>query len=97
MNSKSKSILAHLTPLGWLLAIILNGIKKDQMTSFYIRQSLGIYLCYFIARFIPEYYIIAWGFFFVFWIYSFVGSIKMTENMIPLVGPYFQKWFKNVS
>lgn len=97
MSPKFKSLLVHLTPLGWLLALIINGAKKDYLTSFYLRQALGIYLCFFIARIIPEYYIIAWGFFFVFWVFSFVGALKQEENLIPFVGPLFQKWFKNVS
>ena len=97
MNPKLKSMLAHLTPLGWLLALVLNSIQKDQMTSFYLRQLLGIYICFFITRFIPEYYIVAWGFLFVFWTYSFVGTVKGMENTVPFLGTYFQKWFRKIS
>jgi len=96
MNPKLKSMVAHLTPVGWLLALILNSIKKDSMTSFYLRQLAGIYICFFITRFIPEYYIIAWGFFFVFWTYSFVGTVKSTENSVPFIGALFQKWFRKI-
>jgi hypothetical protein len=97
MNPKAKSMLAHLTPVGWLLALVLNRFKKDPMTSFYLRQSFGLYICFFITRFIPEYYIIAWGFFFVFWVYSFVGTVKGTEYPIPFLGVYFQKWFSKIA
>lgn len=97
MSPKLKSMLAHLTPLGWLVALILNGFKRDKLSGFYIRQSLGVYLCFLIVWFIPDYYIIAWGFFFVLWIYSFVGALKTEENLIPFIGPYFQKWFKVIS
>jgi hypothetical protein len=97
MNPKMKSMLAHLTPLGWLIAWILNHFSKDSSTSFYLRQSLGLFLCFFIFRLIPEYYIIAWAFFFIFWIYSFVGTIKEVENVIPFAGAYFQKWFRQIS
>lgn len=97
MSPKLKSMLAHLTPLGWLLALVLNSRKKDQITTFYLRQSLGVYFCFLIARIIPEYFVIAWGFFFVLWVFSFVGASKTEENLIPFIGPYFQKWFKNIS
>ena len=97
MNPKVKSMLAHLTPLGWLLAFILNANQKDLLTSFYLRQSLGLFLCFFLTRFIPDYYIIAWGFFFVFWLFSFVGAVKAEENTIPFIGLYFQKWFEKLS
>lgn len=96
MNPKVKSMLAHLTPVGWLIVFSLNSIKKDSLTSFYLCQSLGLYCCFLLSWFIPDYYIIAWGFFFVFWIYSFVGTIKSMENMIPFVGIYFQKWFNRI-
>lgn len=97
MNPKAKSMLAHLTPIGWIVALLVNSSKKDPLTSFYLAQSLGLYICFFLTRFIPEYYIIVWGFFFVFWIYSFVGSLKGEENLIPFIGNYFQKWFGKIS
>lgn len=97
MNPKVKSMLAHLTPIGWLLAFILNSIKKDKVTSFYLRQSFGLFICFFTCWFIPEYNIVAWGFVFVFWTYSFVGTIKAIEYPIPFIGNLFQKWFKFIS
>lgn len=97
MNPKVKSMLAHLTPAGWLLSLFLNTIKKDPITSFYLRQLLGLYLCFFVTRFIPEYYITVWGFIFIFWVYSFVGIVKGIEQPIPLIGAVFQRWFKIIS
>lgn len=97
MNPKLKSMVAHLSPLGWLLALGLNSLKRDSMTSFYVRQLLGLYLCFFITRLIPEYYIIVWGFLFVLWVYSFVGVVKGIEHTIPFLGPLFQKWFKKLA
>ncbi|HET6558709.1 MAG TPA: hypothetical protein VFG54_15420 [Prolixibacteraceae bacterium] len=97
MNPKVKSMLAHLTPAGWLLSLLLNNFKKDPVTSFYLRQLLGLYLCFFVTRFIPEYFITVWGFIFIFWVYSFVGIVKGIEQPIPFMGPLFQKWFKIIS
>lgn len=97
MNPKFKSMLAHLTPVGWLIALIINSFKKDPLTSFYLRQSLGLYLCFFLTGFIPEYYIIAWGFIFVFYVLSFVGTIRQMEYPVPFLGVYFQKWFSKIS
>lgn len=97
MNPKMKSMLAHLTPAGWLLSLILNSFRKDSTTSFYLRQLLGLYLCFFITRLIPHYYVTAWGFIFIFWVYSFVGIVKGIEQPIPFMGPLFQRWFKKLS
>ncbi len=96
MNPKAKSMLAHLTPLGWLVALVVNSSKKDSLTQFYLAQTLGLYICFFLTRFIPEYYIIAWGFFFVFWVFSFVGALKGDKNLIPFIGQYFQTWFGKI-
>lgn len=97
MSPKAKSMLAHLTPVGWILALLLNQSKKDPLTSFYLAQSFGLFICFILARLIPGYYIVVWGFFFVFWIYSFVGSLKGEKNLIPFIGSYFQKWFGKIS
>lgn len=97
MNPKVKSMLAHLTPVGWVIALALNSMKKDSMTSFYLRQLFGLYICFFITGFIPDYYIVVWGFLFVLWTYSFVGPVKGTENSIPFIGDLFQKWFQKIA
>ena len=97
MDPKLKSMLAHLTPFGWLLAFVLNSINKDTMTSFYLRQLMGLYICFFLTWFIPDYYIIAWGFLFVLWTYSFVGTVKSAEHLIPFIGALFQKWFQKIA
>jgi zinc transporter ZupT len=93
MNPKIKSLLAHLTPLGWIIAFALNSFKKDEITGFYLRQSLGLFLFFLVTRLIPEYYIVVWGFLFLFWVLSFVGAIKQTHEPIPLFGTHFQRWF----
>lgn len=97
MNPKLKSMLAHLSPIGWLLALGLNLIRKDAITSFYLRQLLGLYLCFFITWFVPDYSIIAWGFLFVLWVYSFVGIVKGIAHTIPFIGGLFQRWFKIIT
>jgi len=93
MNSKNKALLAHLTPIGWIIALFMNQVNKDGFTAFYIRQTTGIYICFFLTRFVPDYYIFVWGFIFIFWVFSFVEAIKGTERPIPFLGVYFQKWF----
>lgn len=90
-------MLAHLTPVGWLAAWMINSMKKDPLTGFYLRQSLGLYACFFLTAFIPEYYIIAWGFIFVFYVLSFVGTIKQMEYPVPFLGSFFQKGFKRIA
>ena len=39
MNPKVKSLLAHLTLIGWLLALVLNSLKKDFAYQFLFAAS----------------------------------------------------------
>jgi hypothetical protein len=43
MDGKTKAIVAHIIWIGWLIALIVNSSQKDEITSFYIRQLLGLY------------------------------------------------------
>ena len=42
MDDKTKSIVAHLTLIGWVIALILNQQDKGPNTSYYLRQNLGL-------------------------------------------------------
>lgn len=96
MNPKAKSMLAHLTPLGWLVSFLLNVRNSDELTGFYLAQSLGLYICFILTRLIPGYFVFAWALLFVFWVYSFIGASKGEQCPIPFLGLYFQKWFRKI-
>ena len=42
MDDKTKSIVAHLTLIGWVIALVMNQSDKGPNTSFYLRQMLGL-------------------------------------------------------
>jgi hypothetical protein len=44
MDGKTKAIVAHITWIGWLISLIINSSQRDEIASYYIRQTLGIYL-----------------------------------------------------
>ena len=44
MDAKIKAIVAHLTPIGWIIALVVNMNRKEEYASYYIRQTLGLYL-----------------------------------------------------
>jgi len=96
MDGKTKAIVAHITWIGWLIALILNSNEKDEITSFYIRQLLGIYLFSIAISFIPLVNIVGWIFAFVLWILSLIGSINGEMKESPVIGKYFQDWFKGI-
>ena len=94
MDGKTKAIVAHIYWIGWIIALVINMNEKDEFASFYIRQLLGIFLFSLVISFIPVINIIGWIITFVFWILSLIGSIQGEKKETPLVGKYFQEWFK---
>jgi uncharacterized membrane protein len=96
MDGKTKAIVAHIYWIGWLIALIINSNQKDEITSFYIRQLLGIYLFSLVVTFIPLVNIVGWILAFIFWILSLVGAINGEMKETPVIGKYFQDWFKGL-
>jgi len=95
MDGKTKAIIAHFWWIGWIIALVLNSNEKDELTSFYIRQLLGLFLVTFFV-WIP---IIGWLLgivLFVFWILSLVGAVNGEMKETPIIGKYFQDWFKGI-
>ncbi len=93
-EGKTNAIIAHITWIGWLIALLLDK-KKDQFTRFYLRQLLILFLASFLA-WIP---VIGWivGIaVFVFWIISLIGAINGEKKEVPIVGKLGQDWFKGL-
>ncbi len=96
MDGKTKAIVAHITIIGWIIALVINSNEKDEISSYYIRQTLGIYLLGIVLGIIPVINLIGWIVVFVFWIMSLIGAIQGEMKETPLVGKYFQDWFKSI-
>ena len=96
MDGKTKAIVAHITWIGWLIALIVNSSQKDEIASFYIRQLLGLYLFGLVITFIPVINIIGWILVLVFWIISLISAVNGEMKELPVVGKYFQDWFKGI-
>ena len=47
-EGKSLAVLSYLTIIGSVIAIIMNGEKKNDFTSFHNRQGLGLCLLWMI-------------------------------------------------
>lgn len=102
-KSKNTAIIAYLTIIGSLIAIFMNQEEnKNEFSSFHIRQALGLFLSflllgYFIGYFddwtvTSAFYI----FYFILWIYGFLGALQGEKKIVPLVGNFFQSTFKNL-
>ena len=96
MDGKTKAIVAHITWIGWLIALVINSSEKDELASFYIRQMLGLWLFSLVISFIPVINVVGWIITLVFWIISLIGAINGEMKEIPWVGKLFQDWFKSL-
>ncbi|HKI88475.1 MAG TPA: hypothetical protein VKA38_05560 [Draconibacterium sp.] len=96
MDGKTKAIVAHITIIGWIIALVVNSNEKDEIASYYIRQTLGIYLLGIVLSIIPVINIIGWIVVFIFWLLSLIGAIQDEKKETPVVGKYFQDWFKSI-
>ena len=96
MDGKTKAIVAHIFWISWLIALIVNSSQKDEIASFYIRQLLGLYLFALVITIIPVINVIGWILVLVFWIISLIGAINGEMKETPVIGRYFQDWFKGM-
>lgn len=101
---KTRAIIAHLTLIGWIIAIVQNSNDKHEHASFYIRQMLGIMIVGVVVQLvgivllvIPILGLLIWyiAIFGVLgaWIYSLVQAVNGKKEPLPFVGQYFQQWF----
>lgn len=103
MDAKTIAIIAYLTLIGFIIALVINNGDKKPFASFHIRQMLGLAACglgMYVLIFIP---VIGWIlypivalFLFVLWIIGFLGAINGKETLVPVLGERFQEWFKGV-
>ena len=103
MDDKTKSIVAHLTIIGWVIALVMNQTDKGPNTSYYLRQMLGLTLVAIIGSllfsFLPVPYLgTVWSvLIFILWVLSLVGALSGQQKPLPVVGDMFQQWFKGIS
>ncbi len=103
-EAKTRAIIAHITIIGWIIALVMNNDKKDEFASFYIRQTLGIVaisLGVMIINSLLLFYVSFLGVLLylgvlAILIVSLISAINGEKKELPIVGAYFQQWFKSL-
>lgn len=100
---KDIGLIAYLTLIGLIVAMVMNNDKKTEFGRYHIRQSLGVFLTgfsLFIISFIPY---IGWvisflGFFFVIFllIMGILNAVNGRMEPVPLLGERYNEWLKNM-
>jgi uncharacterized membrane protein len=98
-EGKTSAIVAYLTMVGALIAITMNLEPRNSFARFHIRQAFGLHLIFlgcaiFLSVWFSKYaWMALYLFYFVMWIYGFIGALTGKLNPVPILGSYFQKWF----
>lgn len=98
MNDQGKTIaiISHITIIGWVIAVAMNSNHKSEFASFYIRQMLGLFAIGVVGGLIPIFNLFVALIVIAGLIYSLVGAVTGIRNELPIVGSFFQDWFKSL-
>jgi len=107
-NGKTVAILAYVTLIGFIIAIIMHtsGTNKTRLGAFHLRQALGLFIMYIAGLFLlmiismVMWFLWAlipiWGLCaFVFLILGIVNAANGQEKPIPLIGGLSEKMLGN--
>lgn len=92
MTGKTKAIVAHIFLIGWIIAFVINLNNKDEITSFYLRQTLVLHLIIVIG-WIPVLGNLLALAALVLLVISVLSAIQEETKEVPFAGKYFQEWF----
>ena len=101
-EGKLAAIISHFWIVGLIIGFVMNLNKKNDFTSFYIRQMIGLNLAQFLNGVVIYKLLggtagwIVGVLLFICWFISLFGAIKGEEKLIPYIGEYFQGWFRGV-
>jgi uncharacterized membrane protein len=89
--TKAIAILSYATLFGWLIAMLLHDKYKSSFTVFHLRQSIGLIMTGALLALVP---LIGWlmnlAVFFV-WLYAVYHAVHGRQEVVPLLGDFYQK------
>lgn len=109
-EDRTVAILAYLTPIGFIVAIIMHGGRKTALGTYHLRQCLGLYVialvgwvALMVLAFIPILgqligllaFPVVGLCLFVLWIMGLIAAINGQQKPMPVAGGFFQQWFGN--
>jgi len=99
-EDKTVAILAYITLVGFIIALVMHNGKKTALGSFHLRQVLGIVVTGFAVGFVGWIPIIGWlillcslPVLFVIWIMGLIAAVNGQQKAAPILGQKYQQWF----
>lgn len=99
VEGKDIAIIAHITLIGWVIALVMNSSKKLEFASYHIRQMLGLIIVSIVISFVSWIPIVGWVLALlplVMWIVGLINAINGYAKPMPLLGKKFEVWFKSL-
>jgi len=98
-EDKTAAILAYITIIGFIIAIVLNGQKKTKLAGYHLRQALGIYLTATALAIVLAITVVGmialpllWIGTLVLVVLGLISAAKGETKPVPLLGEKYQKW-----
>ncbi len=102
-DGKNFAIISYLTAIGLIIAFVLNNEKRNDFTTFHIRQSLGIFLAMFIFGMFSYLPFIGWiisvlglVLLVILWIAGVMNAVNGHKKPVPILGEYFNSIFSGI-
>lgn len=100
---KTTAIIAYLTVIGLIIALVLNMEKKNSYAAYHIRQSLGVMLTGLVISFVSWIPILGWivaivGWLLMvyMWLMGLLNALNGRERPVPILGTRYLDWLKGV-
>jgi uncharacterized membrane protein len=101
-SEKTLAFVSYLYLIGLLIAYLNNSQQKNPVVNFHIRQSLGLWLSFFLLGYFVGNFdswmitLSFWGCFLVLIFYGIATAHNGKTIPVPLVGKLYQNIFKNI-
>lgn len=100
-EDRTIAILAYITIIGFIVAIVMHSSKKTAIGSYHLRQALGLFITAvcggLVLAMIP---VVGWiiiPFFsltiFIFAIMGLISAVNGQQKPLPVLGEKYQQWF----
>jgi len=100
-EDRTVAILAYITLIGFIIAIVMHSSKKTALGSYHLRQCLGLFITGFVGSLLAVIPVLGWIAFpivmiglFVLWIMGLISAVNGQQKPMPVLGEKYQEWFK---
>ncbi|MBU0500825.1 MAG: hypothetical protein KJ558_05700 [Gammaproteobacteria bacterium] len=96
IDGRTIAIIAYLTLIGWIIALVLHLGNQSSLGAFHLRQMLGLMLTALVLSIIP---VVGWMLslaLLVFWVLGLVSAIQGEQKPLPLIGDLYQQAFRMI-